>query len=82
MGKQKVAKITISLPKELLDLVDRLAKEQSTSRSGLIAELLRNEEKGRISLLMAQGYRELSHENRDEAEEALTLTREVVLRDG
>ena len=82
MGEQKVAKITISLPRNLLDFADRLVLEWSTTRSGVIAELLAREEKVRVHALMAEGYREMAEENLREAEEALDLTREVVMRDG
>ena len=53
-----------------------------TSRCGVIAGLLRTEEEACIQSLMAEGYREMRQENRAEAEEALGLTIEVVLRDG
>ena len=82
MGEHKAAKITISLPKELLDFADHLAIEQSTSRSGVFARLLEKEEAARVQALMAKGYREMGEENRQEAEEALNLTNAVVLRDG
>ena len=82
MAEQKVGKITISLPKYLVDLADRLARERSTTRSGVIGTLLKKEEEARTQALMAEGYRELGEENRVEAEEALPLTSEVMLRDG
>ena len=82
MPEQKVAKVTISLRTDILDFADRLAREHSTTRSGVIAELLRKEEDARIQALMAEGYRYMSDENREEAEDALNLTSEVVLRDG
>ncbi len=82
MVEQKFSKITISLPRSLLDLADRLARERSSSRSGVIAELLKKEEEVRMQALMAEGYQQLGEENRLEAEEALNLTSEVVLRDG
>ena len=82
MGEQKTAKITISLPKELLDFADHLAIEQSTSRSRVFARLLEKEEEARVQALMAKGYSEMGEENRREAEEALNLTNAVVLRDG
>ena len=81
MSDRRVARITISLPKDLADLADRLARERSTSRSGVIAGLLENEEEARLQALMAGGYREVGEENRREAEEALNLPREVSLRD-
>ena len=45
MSEQKAAKITISLPKELLDFADHLAIEQSTSRSGVFAQLLKKKKR-------------------------------------
>ncbi len=80
MIERRVSKVTISLPAPLLDFADRLAKEQSTSRSGVIATLLEKEEEARIQALMEEGYREMAEENLREAEEALNVTREVILR--
>ncbi|MCL5074355.1 MAG: type II toxin-antitoxin system HicB family antitoxin [Chloroflexi bacterium] len=80
MGRRKVAKITISLPQELLDLADRLARERATTRSGVIAELLKMEEQRCIQALMEEGYREMAEENRRIAEEAFPLTSEMIRR--
>lgn len=80
MGQGNVAKITISLPKDLLDFADQLARERSTSRSGVIAELLENEEESRIQALMAEGYREMGEENLRLAEEAFPLASETLLQ--
>lgn len=80
MDQQRVAKVTISLPMSLLEYADRLAKEKSTTRSAVIAQLLEKEEEGRVRELMAEGYREMAEENRRDAESALSLTSEVMLR--
>ncbi len=40
-----------------------MAKEESLSRSEVIAKLLKKEEKARIEALMAEGYREMAEEN-------------------
>ena len=74
------AKVTISLPRQLLAFADRLAEESSKSRSAIVAELLRKEEEARIEALMIEGYRELAEENRRLAEEAYPLASEVMLR--
>ncbi len=76
------ARTTISLPRELLEFADGLARERATSRSSMIAGLIRKEERRRTERLMAGGYREMSDENSGDAEEALNLARDVVLRDG
>jgi metal-responsive CopG/Arc/MetJ family transcriptional regulator len=81
MRERKVAKVTISLPQGLLDLADRLAKERSISRSGIIAELLEKEEQTRIQVLMEEGYREMAKENRRLAEEAFPLVSALLQRD-
>ena len=80
MTDGRVSKVTISLPPALLSFADRLAREKSMTRSGIIAALLEKEEAASTEALMAEGYREMAEENLREAEEALNLTREVVLR--
>lgn len=80
MGERTVAKVTISLPRELLSVADKLAKERTTTRSGVIAELLEREEEARIRALMIEGYREMAEENLSLAEEAFPLAAETLLR--
>ena len=80
MVREKACKVTVSLPKKLLDYADQLAREQSTSRSGVIASLLRNEERARMYALMEEGYREMAEENLRLAEENLPLAAEVFRR--
>jgi len=79
MDDVRVKKVTISIPPSLLKFADLLASEASTTRSGIIAQLLEKEEEARTEALMAEGYLEMAEENLREAEEALFLTREVVL---
>lgn len=81
MKGQHVAKVTVSISKGLLDFADNMAKEESISRSEVIAKLLKKEEKARMEALMEEGYREMAEENRREAEEWLEVTNEVILRD-
>ncbi len=81
MVRPTVAKVTISLPRHLLDLADRLARERGTTRSAVICELLEKEEKARVHALMAEGYQEMAEENRHLAQEAFALASETVLRD-
>ena len=50
MSEQKAARVTIYLPRHLLDFADRLAKEMCTSRSDVIAGLLRSEEEAAHSV--------------------------------
>ena len=78
MNERVVAKVTISLPRELLEIADRIAAEKEISRSREIAELLEKEEQARIDALMADGYREMADENYRLAEEAFPLASEMI----
>jgi metal-responsive CopG/Arc/MetJ family transcriptional regulator len=80
MGDHRASKVTISLPAPLLDFADRLAQERATTRSGVIAGLLRQEEEAEIQALMAAGYQEMAEENQRLAEEAYPLVAETLLR--
>jgi Arc/MetJ-type ribon-helix-helix transcriptional regulator len=57
----KVAKVSISLPEELLEAVDDLVRTRAKTRSELIREaverLLRAEEDARLEAQYAAGYR-------------------------
>lgn len=78
MEDHRASKVPISLPAPLLEFADRLARERATTRSGVIAELLRKEEEAKTQALMAEGYREMAEENLREAEEAFPLVSETV----
>lgn len=78
MVQQKAAKVTISLPKDLLAMADRIALERSTTRSGVIAELLQKEEEARIQALMEKGYRKMAEEDHHLAEESFPPTSEMI----
>ena len=78
MSGARVAKVTISLPRKLLELTDHIARERATSRSGVIAQLLEKEGRSRIQALMEEGYRETAEENRRLAEETFALASETV----
>lgn len=77
----RVAKVTISVPADVLSTADRLARQEGTSRSGIITRLIQQEEQRRREELMARGYKELGKEDCQEVEESLPAQAEVVLRD-
>ena len=81
MKNQNTTRITIRLPLHLAEFANHVAKERSTTRSSVIADLLEREEIARTEQLMAEGYRAMSEENRREAEQALNISAYVVLRD-
>lgn len=71
------AKVSISLPLDLLSFVDEAARSQHTSRSGFIARLLREKAEERERELMIEGYQAMAEENRRLAEEHLPAAMEV-----
>ena len=80
MSKSTVAKVTISLSQELLDVADRLARERQISRSRVIADLIEKEVREQVSDLMAEGYQESAQENRQLAQEAFPLASEGIMK--
>ena len=81
MEGRRSAKITISLPEDVLQWADSLAREQESNRSAVIAKLLRKDEEERTKELMAEGYKAMGEENLREAEESLSLTSQGILKD-
>ncbi len=75
-------KVTISLPDDVLDPIDRLAGEQGMPRSAVIAGILKKRLQEAMEQEMKEGYLAMAKENLAFAEEALNLTSEVMLRDG
>ena len=82
MEGRRSTKITISLPEDVLEWADSLAREQESNRSAVIAKLLKKEEEERTKELMAEGYEAMGEENLQDAEESLGLISEVILLDG
>jgi len=76
-GAGNVVKVSISLPSELLSFLDRAAKVGRTSRSGLIARLLRDRAQQEEREQMIEGYRAMAEQNRRLAEEHLPAASEV-----
>ncbi len=74
-------KITVSLPEPLLAVLDRLARQLSTTRSGAVAELLRRAERAELEREMEEGYAIWAEFNSADAELFLPAQAEVVLRD-
>lgn len=74
------AKIAISLPERLLPVLDRLAQEWATTRSGAVAELLRQAERKELKSRLKEGYLEMAELHRADAELFLPAQAEA-LRD-
>ena len=80
MSEKTVAKVTISLSQELLDVADGLARERKVSRSRVFADLIEKEVKDQERALMAEGYQESARENLHLAQEAFPLASDVIMR--
>jgi CopG family transcriptional regulator/antitoxin EndoAI len=74
------AKIAVSLPEQLLPVLDRLAQEWNTTRSGAIAELLRRAEREELENRLREGYLALAESHKTDAELFFPAQAEVVLR--
>jgi len=75
------SKITISLSPLLINVLDQLACQWATTRSGAVAELLRRIKQEETVKEMAEGYTVLSKVNRKEVEVSLSAQSEVVLHE-
>ncbi len=74
----EVAKLTISLPRNLISFADKLSKERNTSRSGAIASILQEWAEERERAAMIEGYEALAEQHREFAAKALPLANEVL----
>jgi metal-responsive CopG/Arc/MetJ family transcriptional regulator len=71
-------KFTISIPDDLISVLDSLTATWKTTRSGVFARLLRETEKNRIEEKMEEGYIAMS---KNDVEIYLPAQAEVVLND-
>jgi len=76
----QVAKLTISLPKNLISFADEVANEQNISRSRVVSNCLSEFAQKRRMQLMEEGYKVMAKENSDFAKLAFALQSEVALR--
>jgi mRNA interferase MazF len=74
----KAEKLTISVPKDLLEIADRIARERGISRSKLVTMCLQEYATDLMRMQMAEGYRALSKENREFATQAADITHEIL----
>lgn len=72
------AKLTVSLPKELILLADRLAKEKKISRSKVIAACLEDLAKKQKAAEMVEGYMNMAKEQKQFVYLASKITPEVL----
>lgn len=74
----KTAKLTISLPRELISLADRVAKEKKISRSRVVSACLQEMAEKRKLAEMAEGYQTMAKEQKQFATMASKIANEVL----
>jgi metal-responsive CopG/Arc/MetJ family transcriptional regulator len=71
-------KLTISLPKDLIALTDKIAKEMKVSRSKVVSSCLQELAEKHLRAEMEEGYRAIAKEQREFAKMSFELQRRVV----
>ena len=74
----QVKKLTISLPKDLIALTDKIAREKRISRSKVVSACLQELAEKRLRAEMEEGYKVMAREQRKFAEMSFELQRRVV----
>ncbi|MBM3119318.1 MAG: ribbon-helix-helix protein, CopG family [Chloroflexi bacterium] len=74
----KVEKLTISLPKDLIALTDKIAKERGISRSKVVSACLQEFAEKRLRAEMEEGYRAMAEEQKRFAKMSFELQRRTV----
>ena len=74
----QVVKVTVSVPKDLVKMADKVAKERKTSRSKVVSSCLQELAKQRFQAELEEGYRAMAEEEKRLARETFEVQREVV----
>ena len=56
----QVVKVTVSVPKDLVKMADKVAKERKTSRSKVVSSCLQELAKKRFEAELEEGYRAMA----------------------
>jgi metal-responsive CopG/Arc/MetJ family transcriptional regulator len=74
----RTAKLTISLPEELISFTDEVARKKKVSRSKVISACLRATAENYRIAEMAEGYQVMAKENKQFAALAAEIAHEVI----
>lgn len=77
----RVEKLTISLPCDLIQFTDTIAKEKKISRSKVVSEYLREMANKRLEAEMIEGYKATARGNLKFAEDSIHLANEILDRE-
>ena len=64
----QVVKVTVSVPKDLVKMADKVAKERKTSRSKVVSSCLQELAKQRFQAELEEGYRAMAADEQREKE--------------
>jgi len=79
-GKQRIRKVTVSLPQHLVDYADRAAAERGVSRSQLVADCITELAARDRDALAAEGYCFYAQEAEEFACSCMVASSEVICR--
>jgi len=71
-------RITISLPRNLIELADEVAVEKGISRSKVVSTCLQEFADKRLRAEMEEGYRAMANENLKFAKDAIYAANEIL----
>lgn len=74
----KTAKMTVSLPRELISVADQVARERKTSRSKVISDCLKDLAEKKRTAEMIEGYRAMAKQQKELADLAFKTASEVL----
>jgi metal-responsive CopG/Arc/MetJ family transcriptional regulator len=74
----RTAKLTISLPEELISFTDEIARKKKVSRSKVISACLRTTAENLKVAEMAEGYQAMAKDNKKFAALASEIAHEVI----
>jgi len=74
----RTAKLTVSLPRELILLADQIAREKKISRSKVVSACLQDLAEKRRVAEMAEGYKAIAREQRQFAAMTSKIAHEVL----
>lgn len=74
----QLARLTISLPRDMIVFADKIAKERQISRSKVISACLEDFAEQRKLIELQEGYKAMAKENKEVAEITFELQRRVL----
>lgn len=76
----QTAKLTVTVPRNLISLADQIANEKRISRSKLVSYCLQELAEKRMIAKMEEGYKAMAGELREFASLASEIEHEVILK--